>query len=383
MKIFLTGITGLVGSAFTTLLLSQREDIEIVCLVRAQANVSTLKRAESIIRDQCAFDGVPELADKILPRISVIEGDVTSINPETMAQDPILAGVDTVFHCAADVNLGKDPEGKVFRINYDGTCNVIHLAKLLKVKAFHYVATAYVAGKLQGKAMEDTPINSGFNNAYEESKYMAEMEVRKSGIPFTVYRPAIVVGRSTDGRIRKPLAVYRIFEFLGKFKVHCCTKGKLDPFEVTNLGIHFNTSSSEMIYFVPIDLVQKAIARLFCEPVENKAYHITGDRPLSTDKIDKMIRQVLRCSQLFYPITEYKLDESNKDEMLAARLLGDLYPYFSTQIEFDQTNIRAVLRSAMDACQFTDVSLEHMLRSFYKDFFPNIPWMQELMDMKP
>lgn len=383
MKIFLTGITGLVGSAFTTLLLSQRKDIEVVCLVRAQANVCTLTRTQNIIRDQCAFDGHPEVAEEILPRISVIEGDVTSIEPEKMAQDPALKGVDTIFHCAADVNLGKDPEGRVFRINYNGTCNVLALAKCLNVKEFHYVATAYVAGKFKGRAMEQEPQNNDFNNAYEESKFKAEIEVRKSGIPFTIYRPSIVVGRSSDGRIRKPLAVYRIFEFIGKLKVHCCSKYKLDPYQTTDLKIYFNTKSSELIYFVPIDLVQRAITRLFQFPVENKAYHITGECPTSTYKIDKILTHVLRTNKIFYAENETLPSESSVcDEKLAERLLGDLYPYFSTQIEFDQTNIRAALGEALDKYQFTDISLEEMIRSFYSDFFAKVPWMQDLMKIK-
>ena len=111
------------------------------------------------------------------------------------------------------MNLGKDPTGKTFHINYDGTVNMLELARLVNAKAFHYVSTAYVAGKLVGRAMEAVPQESGFNNPYEESKCKAEMLVRNSGFPFTIYRPAIITGRRRDGRIRKPLAFYyRILE---------------------------------------------------------------------------------------------------------------------------------------------------------------------------
>ena len=194
-KILVTGVTGLVGSAFVVALLREREDYEIVCLVRRGGGKTAAERAESIIRDECAFDGCPEIADRILKKISVVEGDVTSIEPETLAKDEALKGVDIIFHCAADVNLGKDPTGKVFKINYHGTENMVALAKLLNAKEFHYVGTAYIAGKLQGTAIEDNPIDSGFNNPYEESKFKAEFLVRNSGIPFSVYRPAIVTGR--------------------------------------------------------------------------------------------------------------------------------------------------------------------------------------------
>ena len=251
-KIFLTGITGLVGSAFVVALLRERQDYEIVCLARKTAVKSAQQRTEEVIRDECRFDGCPELADRILKSVKVIEGDVTTINPEELAKNPLLAGTTIIFHCAADVNLGKDPTGRTYRINYNGTENMVKLAQLLKVKEFHYVGTAYIAGKLVGTAFENMPIDNGFNNPYEESKFKAEMLVRNSGIPFTIYRPAIITGRRSDGRIRKPLAFYRILEFLGKLKSHYCTKHHIDHTGWANLQINFATVPSEHVYFVPM-----------------------------------------------------------------------------------------------------------------------------------
>ena len=252
-RILVTGITGLVGSAFVVALLRERDDYEIVCLVRAGGGKSAAERVDSIIRDECAFDGCPECADAVLSKISVIEGDVTSIVPSELAADPMLQNVNIIFHCAADVNLGKDPTGKVFRINYHGTEKMVELAKLLGVKEFHYVGTAYIAGKLRGTAIEDNPVDNGFNNPYEESKFKAEFLVRNSGIPFSVYRPAIITGRRSDGRIRKPLAFYRILEFLGKVKSHRCSKMGVSPDSWVNMDINFATNPSEHVYFVPID----------------------------------------------------------------------------------------------------------------------------------
>ena len=102
-KVFLTGITGLVGSAFVVALLREREDFEIVCLARKSPVKSALQRTQEIIRDECEFNGCPEAADMILSRVSVIEGDVTTIEPEVMAKDPVLAGTDIIFHCAARI----------------------------------------------------------------------------------------------------------------------------------------------------------------------------------------------------------------------------------------------------------------------------------------
>ena len=374
-KIFLTGITGLVGSAFVVALLRERQDCEFICLARKSPVKSAKQRTEEIIRDECKFDGCPELADQILSKVQVIEGDVVTINPAELAKNPLLKGVNVIFHCAADVNLGQDPTGKTYRINYEGTKNMVELAKLLKVKEFHYVGTAYIAGKLVGTAFENMPIDNGFNNPYEESKFKAEMLVRNSGIPFTIYRPAIITGRRSDGRIRKPLAFYRILEFLGKLKSHYCTKHHIDHTGWANLQINFATVPSEHVYFVPIDYVQEAIAALFQQPVNNQAYHITGESPLSTHQIENSICRVLRLDGTTVnggPVAE------TMDNKLMARFLGDLFPYFSSDIVFDQSNVRKALGDKILDWEYGQKGLEILIRSFYKDYFPNVEWLQTL-----
>jgi len=374
-KIFLTGITGLVGSAFVVALLRERQDCEFVCLARKNAVKSARQRTEEIIRDECRFDGCPELADRILSKVSVVEGDVVDLDPAEMAKNPLLKGVNVVFHCAADVNLGKDPSGKTYRINYQGTKNVVELAKLLKVNELHYVGTAYIAGKLIGRAIEDNPIDSGFNNPYEESKYKAEMLVRASGIPFSIYRPSIITGRRSDGRIRKPLAFYRILEFLGKLKSHRCSKLKISQLNMVNLGINFATIPSEHVYFVPIDYVQEAITALFQQPVANTAYHITGESPMTTNQIQEAICGVLRLEGVS---VDPNADAPDMDNKLMGRFLGDLFPYFSSDIVFDQSNVRKALGNKILDWQYGTRGLEILIRSYYKDYFPNVEWLQKL-----
>ena len=379
-KVFVTGITGLVGSAFVVELVRQRDDYEFVCLARSGGGRTAEQRVDSIVRDECAFDSCPEIADKVLSRITVVDGDVVTIDPEQLAADPRMAGIDEVFHCAADVNLGKDPTGKTFRINFNGTQNIVRLAQLLKVSAIHYVGTAYIAGKLVGTAIENNPIDSGFNNPYEESKFKAEMLVRNSGIPFSIYRPAIVTGRRSDGRIRKPLAFYRVLEFIGKMKSHACSKAGLDPAGWYNIKMNFTIAPSERVYFVPIDYVQEAITALFQKPVCNQAYHITGDSPLTTLQIENTIARVLRLDGLTVG-TEKVFEE--QDDRLMGRFLGDLYPYFKGDIIFDQSNVRRDLGDKVLDWTYGVPGLEKLIRSFFVDYFPNVDWIQQLATTEP
>ena len=372
-KIFLTGITGLVGSSFVTALLKERDDVEIVALTRSSAVKTAAERVDDVIREQCELDGYPELSDKIMSSISVVAGDVAEMDPKAISEMPELAGVDTVFHCAADVNLGKDPQGKTFRINYHGTENIVELSKILKIKELHYVCTAYIAGKLHGRAMEDNPIDSGFYNPYEESKYKAEMLVRNAGIPFSIYRPSIIIGRRKDGKIRRALAFYRILEFMAKLKKHTCSKTNQDPTGYVDLNLHFSAENSNSLYFVPIDYVQEAIVKLFQTPVCGKAFHITGDSPVSTQGILDAMCKVLRLSNVTLGAENH---DTTKDEKLLTRFLSDLMPYFSSNIIFDQTNVRDVAGDEILDWTVGEKGLLTMTNTYYRDFFPNVEWLQ-------
>lgn len=374
-KIFLTGVTGLVGSSFITALAREREEVEFVCLTRSGRSGSAADRVTASLREQCEFEDDPGFLEKLMPRVKVVDGDVVTIDPAELAKNPALAGVDTVFHCAADVNLGKDPTGKTFTINYAGTEKIIELAKLLGVKEFHYVSTAYVAGRSHGRSPEAELGEREFNNPYEASKFKAEKLVRHCGLPYTIYRPAIITGRRGDGRIRKPLAFYRIVEFLAKLKSHRCSKMGVSPLEWVDLHIHFKTLPSERVYFVPIDFVQEAITALFQQPVANQTYHVTGDSPVSTDMIEDAVVNVLRLKGVEIDAHEVA---PTADDKLMDRFLGDLFPYFSADIIFDQANIRKALGDAALDWDYGRQGLERIMKSFFRDFFPNVEWLREV-----
>ena len=337
MKIFLTGITGLVGASVVTAMLRNHDDLEFVALCRPAHNVSAQDRVVRVIHDQCAFDGVPELAEKMLSHIKVISGDI-----KNFPKDEILAlgPYDVFFHCAADVNLGKDPQGKTYATNFGGTQAALALAKRVNVPTFHYVSTAYVAGKSVGRVMEDSMPATDFNNSYERSKFDAEKLVRESGFPYTIYRPSIVVGRLSDGVIRKPLAFYRLLEFLGQVKRVGCSKAGLPPNGVFKMSLRLEAGKTDKVYFVPIDYVQKAISTLFLKPVVNKTYHITGESPVSTQDIETAVCEALQTTGL---CVMQKVENPTKQEQLVQRMVSDLMPYFASEIIFDNTNVRADL----------------------------------------
>ena len=366
MKILLTGITGLVGASVVTAILRDHDDLEIVAVCRPGRGISAEDRVVKVIHDQCAFDGVPELAEKMLRHIRVIGGDIKNFpKEEILAAGPY----DIFFHCAADVNLGKDPDGKVYQTNLEGTRNALEMAHLLKVKFLHYVSTAYVAGTYSGRVMEGTLPATGFNNSYERSKFEAEKLVMNCGIPYTIYRPSIIVGRLSDGLIRKPLAFYRILEFLGKIKKHYCVKNKIKPNSEITLNLRLLAGWSDKVYFVPVDYVQAAISRLFFKPVANKCYHITGESPVTTQDIEASVVQTLKVKGL--RIVDHADDLTQQEKMVQA-MIGDLMPYFVSNITFDSSEVRAALGPEILDWKQDLAFLKRMAYSFYKQTSPEL-----------
>lgn len=370
-KILMTGITGLVGSAFAVKLLKKNENIKIVALTRGgKGNKSAADKVRETIHEQCAFDSIPGFAPKALKRIEVIDRDVSST-----VRDPSLErikDVDSLFHCAANVNLGKDPFNNVYIGNYTGAKNMVELAKKLKVSSFHHVSTAYVAGKTNGVVMEDTGLipDNTFNNAYERSKYGAETLVRTSGIPFSVYRPSIIVGRLKDGKIRKPLAFYRILEFFGMLKKQYCAKTGSMPDEPMEIELRMETRGSDKIYFVPIDYVQDTIYELSMLPAKNKTYHITGKGPANMKDIVTAICKILKMKKEIQFFE--KIDKPTVREKMVGKFLGDLYPYFASDIIFDVKNVEEALGKKGLEWKMDEARLITLVKEFYLNAFPEM-----------
>ncbi|MBN1863550.1 MAG: SDR family oxidoreductase [Victivallales bacterium] len=370
-KVLITGITGLVGSAFACEALRRDKKLHFVAIVRGKDNISARNRVADGLESQCTFDCTPELAKPFMDRIDVIEGDIA--DPVHLAMSPQLQGIESIFHCAADVNLGMDGNGHTFNVNYNGTKALLKIASELKLESFHYVSTAYVAGRSAGRIKEEESAATEWNNPYERSKFESERMVRNSGVPFSIYRPSIIVGRRSDGKIRKPLAFYFILEFLGVIKERQCAKRHLDPKEVIDIPLRMQAYPSETVFFVPVDYITETVTSLFFRPCENKTYHLTGKHPVSTKAIEKAVAKALKVKNV--RIVE-NCEDPTMDEKLLQRFLGEFIPYFGSRAFFDVSNVEKVFGKESLEWNFNGDKLTALIASYYKDHFP------ELMDTR-
>ncbi|MCX8189740.1 MAG: NAD-dependent epimerase/dehydratase family protein [Candidatus Diapherotrites archaeon] len=100
-------------------------------------------------------------------------------------------GCYAVVHCAAILD---ESSKMLFKVNVEGTENIIKAASEEKVERFLFISTAGVHGPQDGKVSEESPVLP--QTKYEKSKAMAEEKVEEfqEMIHITIIRPAIVLG---------------------------------------------------------------------------------------------------------------------------------------------------------------------------------------------
>jgi len=273
--IFFTGFPGFLGSELLPRLLSRAPADDAVCLVQPKFAALARERAAAIGEER------PELAN----RIRIIEGDITS----TIAAGT--EGIAEIYHLAAVYDLAVARDFGM-RVNVEGTRNVLEFAwRCSGLRRLHYVSTCYVSGRHPGRFTEaDLEKGQTFNNFYEETKYLAELEVRRamqSGLPATVYRPAVVVGDSASGATQKYDGPYVVMRWLMR-------QPRLAVLPVAG------NPRSYCFNVVPRNFIVDAIERLSALPQSlGRTYHLADPHPLTVDEtIDTIAaatgRRVLR-----------------------------------------------------------------------------------------
>ena len=189
------------------------------------------------------------------------------------------AGVVEIFHLAAVYDLSV-PRDLGMRVNVEGTRHLLDFAaRCGRLERLQYVSTCYVSGRYPGTFLE-AQLQEGqrFNNFYEETKHLAEVEVRArmaGGLPATIYRPSIVVGDSATGVTQKYDGPYYVLQWLLRV-----------PWRVVPLPTVGDLQAE--LNVVPRDFVVSAIAHLSgAAAARGKTYQLADPRPL---RVAEMLR---------------------------------------------------------------------------------------------
>jgi thioester reductase-like protein len=207
--VFFTGFPGFLGSELLPRVLKRHPQLSATCLVQSKFQAMAQTRSEELSKAH------PEIAG----RIQVVEGDITQpdLGLGGKAADLKKETVE-IFHLAAVYDLAVKRD-LAMKVNLEGTRNILDFAKACPdLKRLQYVSTCYVSGTYPGAFTEnDLEKGQEFNNYYEETKYLAEVEVQRrmrGGLPATIYRPSIVVGDSKTGATQKYDGPYFVMQWI-------------------------------------------------------------------------------------------------------------------------------------------------------------------------
>jgi dihydroflavonol-4-reductase len=136
------------------------------------------------------------ISPKIFEKVEWIEGDILDV----VALSEAMVGMDAVIHAAAKVSFQSADRSEMFRINIEGTANVVNLALEAGITKVLYVSSVAALGRTKNgdivteeKKWEESPMNTN----YALSKYHAEMEVWRGmgeGLNVTVVNPSTILG---------------------------------------------------------------------------------------------------------------------------------------------------------------------------------------------
>ena len=103
-------------------------------------------------------------------------------------------GCRSVVHAAAWTGGAELPPQVGYRVNVDGTANVLAAARAAGVERLIYISSVAVYGSNRAPLIDETAPTPRVGQAYPDSKIIAETLVRGSGLPFVIVRPASTYG---------------------------------------------------------------------------------------------------------------------------------------------------------------------------------------------
>ena len=181
MKILITGATGLVGSTVARQFLA--ENHTVFALFRPGSDRSLLADIEN--------------------KIQWIEGDVLDIS----SLEKAIEDVEYVVHTAAVVSFVPRDRKMMYKVNMEGTANVVNVCLKYEIKKLCHVSSIAALGRPDSRKIiggrdlvideeqrwEESPENS----EYAKSKHLAELEVWRGmaeGLNAVIVNPTLILG---------------------------------------------------------------------------------------------------------------------------------------------------------------------------------------------
>lgn len=171
--IAITGATGLLGNYICRKLAETEQ--KLICLRQTTSNVA----------------GLSDINHKIIWR----EANVL----DTGSLHESLSDADTLIHTAALVSFNPRKAKTIFKVNVEGTQNVVNVCLDLGIKKLIHISSIAALGRQGNEQVitEDSKwVDSTLESDYAESKYLSELEVyrgQEEGLHVAMVNPSVIL----------------------------------------------------------------------------------------------------------------------------------------------------------------------------------------------
>ncbi len=257
--ILVTGGTGLLGSHLLAELTQRGKRVR--ALKRKNSNTEIVRKTFSYYSDN---------AEELYQRIDWVEGDVLDIYSLLEA----MKDISDVYHCAAMVSFDPADKEMMFRININGTANVVNACLEMNIRKLCHVSSIASLGRAENKGItdENTPWkNSDKTSVYSISKYAGEKEVWRGieeGLNAVIVNPSVIVGPGD------------------------WSKGPSAFFPLVKKGLKFYTTGTNG--FVDVKDVVKTMLLLQESSISGERFIISSEN-LTYKQLFEMISESLHC----------------------------------------------------------------------------------------
>jgi len=331
MRIVLTGATGFLGLRLLAEFLERGDEITVLVRTSPERALARLGRG---LR---ALDRPTSGVQEALARVTACRVDLASewLGLGVTRFRELADWAQAVWHSAGQISLSGD--AAKCAVNVEGTMRVLQLAAAGRRRpAMHHVSTAFVAGMVrEGVVLEsDLEHDRGFANAYEESKYQAELLVREwsrvTGLPAAVYRPTVLV---SDQSSNPDLPIHPLATMTMLFEQVFGQRDAGRPVE----RLRFFGSPEGWQNMLQVEHAAATMARLSeaAPPTEGvNVFHLAHPR-------ETPIRRVVEMLESVVPVEVTMAEQGEPWSPPGQPELSGFLPYFAHRRRYDAGNVRS------------------------------------------
>ncbi len=130
------------------------------------------------------------------PNLSIKQCDIL----DTTSLEDVMQDVTHVYHCAAIISFEPKDKNKLFKINIEGTENVVNACINANIQKLIHVSSVSALGRIRNGEIVTEHMNwteETSNSNYGKSKYLGELEVWRGigeGLQAAIVNPSTILG---------------------------------------------------------------------------------------------------------------------------------------------------------------------------------------------